>query len=40
MDFDITDQLQITYSLFIKYWRKMGVQWNGTLATYRLQENL
>jgi hypothetical protein len=40
VDFNATDQLLITYSLFIKYLRKNGNTMNHASAIYRLQESL
>jgi hypothetical protein len=30
--FDVTDQLLIRFSSFVRYWRKMWVQWDSTSA--------
>jgi len=30
VDFDEADQLLISYSAFVRCWRKMGVQWDST----------
>jgi uncharacterized membrane protein len=38
--FNITDQLLIRFSAFVRYWRKMGVQFKSTSAIHRLQESL
>jgi len=37
VDFDTTGQLLITYSAFVKYLRKMGIQWSGASAVRGLQ---
>ena len=37
VDFDATGKVLITYSAFVKYLRKMGIQWSGASAVYRLQ---
>jgi len=31
VNFNVQDQLLTIYSEFIRYWRKMGVQWDNTL---------
>ena len=36
MDFDSTGQLLITYSAFVKYLRKVGMQRSSASAVYRL----
>jgi hypothetical protein len=33
-------QLLIIYSTFVKYLRKIGIQWGSASAIYRLQESL
>jgi len=38
VDFDVIDQLLITYSEFIGYWDRMGLQWGSTSVTFRLQK--
>jgi hypothetical protein len=38
--FDVTGQQLITYSEFVKYSRKMGIQWGGASAICRLQEGI
>jgi hypothetical protein len=40
VDFETTGQLTITYSAFIKYLKKMGIQRSGTSTLYILQESL
>jgi hypothetical protein len=41
VDFNVTNQLLITYSAVVKYWRKIGrVQWDSTLDIYTQQESL
>jgi hypothetical protein len=32
--------LLIRFSAFVRYWRKMGIQWDSASALYRLQEGL
>jgi hypothetical protein len=39
-DFDVTGQLLIIYSAFVKYLKKMAIQWGSASAIYRLQESL
>jgi len=41
-NFDAAGQLLIiyTYSAFVKYLRKMGIQWSSASVLYRLQESL
>jgi hypothetical protein len=34
VDLNTTDQL------LVRYWRKMGVQWDSTTSIYRLQKSL
>jgi hypothetical protein len=39
--FDITGQLLITYSAFVKYSKKkIGIQWGGASAISRLHEGI
>jgi hypothetical protein len=38
VDFDATDQLMITYSAYVIYLRKMGIQSSSASGTYKLQE--
>jgi hypothetical protein len=37
--FDITVQLLTLLAAFIKYSRKLGIQWGSASAIYRLQES-
>jgi len=39
-DFDGTGQLLIIYFAFIKYLRKVRIQWSSASAIYRPQESL
>jgi hypothetical protein len=34
------NQLLIRFSAFVRYWRKMGIQFDSTSAIHRLQEGL
>ena len=40
VDLNATGQLLIIYSAFIKYLRKMGIQWSSASAINRFQESL
>jgi len=40
VDSDATGQILIIYSAFVKYLRKMGIQWSIASDLYRLQESL
>jgi hypothetical protein len=37
---DVTDQLLIRFSAFLRYWQKMAVQKDSTSAIHRLQKSL
>jgi hypothetical protein len=38
--FDVTDQVLIRFSVFIRYWRKKWEYYETTSAVHRLQESL
>jgi hypothetical protein len=38
--FDITDELLIKFSAFVRYWRKMEYKEIRTSAIHRLQESI
>jgi hypothetical protein len=38
VNFDITNQLLIRFSAFVRYWRKIGVQWGSTSVIHKLQK--
>jgi len=38
VNFDATDRLLIIYSAFVKYLRKMGIQWSDASAIYSLKK--
>jgi hypothetical protein len=40
VDFDITVQLLIIYSVFVKYLKKMGIQRSSASAVYRFQDGI
>jgi hypothetical protein len=40
VDFDVTDQLPIRFSAFVRYWKKVGVQRDSTSSIRRVQESL
>jgi hypothetical protein len=40
VDFDITDELLIRYSAFVRYWIRNVNKWDSTPAVYRLQESI
>jgi hypothetical protein len=40
VDFDVTGQLLIIYSEFVKYLKKRGLERDSASAIYRLQESL
>jgi len=40
VDSDATGRLLIIYSAFVKYLRKMGIQWSSASVIYTLQESL
>jgi hypothetical protein len=40
VDFEVTGQLPVMYSAFIKCLREIGIQWCSTAAVCGLQENL
>jgi len=39
-DIDVIDQLLIRYSLFVRYWREMGISWDSISVIYRFWEGL
>jgi hypothetical protein len=40
VDFDATGQLLITYSAFVEYVKKIGIQQSSASTLYKLQESL
>jgi hypothetical protein len=40
VDSGVIEQRLFKFSISGRYWRKMRVEWHGTSAVYRFQENL